>query len=193
MKSFSRAEQYELLFQDVDTGIPAPGEQPKTAVDVMSCTTTMEVGIDIGTLSGVALRNMPPARSSYQQRAGRAGRRGNAVATVIAFGSADSHDEQYFRDPAAMVRGPVDDPVLTLDNESIARRHMTAFLLQRYHQDRLPSIAPEDQPHLFAVLGTIEDFIGDDSILTRSDFEVWLRENTGRADGGAGPVAAGRP
>lgn len=174
---FSRAEQYELLFQDVDTGIPAPGEQPRTAVDVMSCTTTMEVGIDIGTLSGVALRNMPPARSSYQQRAGRAGRRGNAVATVIAFGSADSHDEQYFRDPKAMVRGPVDDPVLTLDNESIARRHMTAFLLQRYHQDRLPSIAPEDQPHLFAVLGTIEDFVADDSILNRADLEVWLREN----------------
>lgn len=174
---FSRAEQYELLFQDVDTGIPAPGEQPRTAVDVLSCTTTMEVGIDIGTLSGVALRNMPPARSSYQQRAGRAGRRGNAVATVIAFGSADSHDEQYFRDPKAMVRGPVDDPVLTLDNESIARRHMTAFLLQRYHQDRLPSIAPEDQPHLFAVLGTIRDFMAEDSILNRSDFEIWLRAN----------------
>ncbi|MEA2828520.1 MAG: hypothetical protein QOG43_2959 [Actinomycetota bacterium] len=176
---FSRAEQYELLFQDVDTGIPAPGEQPRTAVDVMSCTTTMEVGIDIGTLSGVALRNMPPARSSYQQRAGRAGRRGNAVATVIAFGSADSHDEQYFRDPAAMVRGPVDDPVLTLDNESIARRHMTAFLLQRYHQDRLPSIAPEDQPHLFAVLGTVRDFLSDDAILNRADFELWVRSNEG--------------
>lgn len=174
---FSRAEQYELLFQDVDTGIPAPGEQARTAVDVMSCTTTMEVGIDIGTLSGVALRNMPPARSSYQQRAGRAGRRGNAVATVIAFGSADSHDEQYFRDPAAMVRGPVSDPVLTLDNESIARRHMTAYLLQRYHQDRLPSIAPEDQPHLFAVLGTVEGFLTTDAILNRADFEAWIEGN----------------
>ena len=174
---FSRAEQYELLFQDLDTGLPAPGEQPRTAVDVLSCTTTMEVGIDIGTLSGVALRNMPPARSSYQQRAGRAGRRGNAVATVLAFGSADSHDEQYFREPDSMVRGKVEDPILTLDNAAIARRHVTAYLFQRYHEARLPSIDPEEQPHLFEVLGTIADFQGSDSALNRTDFETWLCQN----------------
>ncbi len=174
---FSRAEQYELLFQDVDIGLPAPGEQPRTAIDVLSSTTTMEVGIDIGALSGVALRNMPPARSSYQQRAGRAGRRGNAVATVLAFGSADSHDEQYFREPQAMVRGPVEDPTLTLDNVAIARRHVTAYLFQRYHESRLPHVAPEEQPHLFEVLGTVQDFLGENSTLNRRDFEAWLCEN----------------
>ena len=48
-----------------------------------------------------------------------AGRRGNALATVTAFGSADSHDEHYFSHPDQMIRGAVDDPTLTLDNREI--------------------------------------------------------------------------
>ena len=173
---FSKAEEHELLFQDVDLG-GATGNSRQSAIDVLSCTTTMEVGIDIGSLSGVALRNMPPSRASYQQRAGRAGRRGNALATVTAFGSADSHDEHYFREPDAMIRGRVDDPLLSLDNADITRRHVTAFLLQRYHSVRLPSIDPEQQPQLFEVLGKVDDFMRADSILSRDDFAGWLAEN----------------
>ncbi|MDQ2874530.1 MAG: DUF1998 domain-containing protein [Actinomycetota bacterium] len=174
---FSKAEEHELLFQDVDLATGQPDEQPGRAIDVLSCTTTMEVGIDIGTLSGVALRNMPPSRASYQQRAGRAGRRGNSVATVVAFGSSDSHDEHYFANPDAMIRGPVVDPVLTLDNAEIARRHVTAYLLQRYLQARLPDIRPEDQPQLFEVLGSVRDFAQRTSTLSRDGFEQWLRDN----------------
>lgn len=173
---FSKAERNELLFQDVDITVPGPGEPPEAAIDVLSSTTTMEVGIDIGSLSGVALRNMPPSRANYQQRAGRAGRRANAVATVIAFGSSDTHDDQYFRDPAAMITGRVDDPKLTMDNDEIARRHVTAFLLQRYHQVRLPDIDPENQPsNLFEVLGTVDAFLDDASPLNLADFKDWLK------------------
>ncbi|WP_235659076.1 DEAD/DEAH box helicase [Mycobacteroides abscessus] len=181
---FSKAEEYELLFQDVDITLPRAGEQQRAAIDVLSCTTTMEVGIDIGNLSGVALRNMPPSRANYQQRAGRAGRRGNAVATVLAFASSDTHDANYFRHPHLMIRGDVADPVLTMNNDEIARRHITAYLLQQYHQSRLPEIDPEAQPQLFEVLGKLEDFLDDSAPLNRTDFEEWLRESeaTLRAD-----------
>ena len=173
---FSNAEEHELLFQDVDLGPDGSGRN-RPAIDVLSCTTTMEVGIDIGSLSGVSLRNMPPARANYQQRSGRAGRRGNAVATVTAFGSADSHDEHYFTHPDQMIRGKVDDPTLTLDNREIARRHLTAFLLQRYHHAALPQIEPEAQPHLFAVLGTVADFKDPHNPLNRADLGRWLQLN----------------
>src|ERR1035441_5503254 len=173
---FSKAEENELLFQDV---APALGKKAHraTAIDVLSSTTTMEVGIDIGALSGVALRNMPPGRANYQQRSGRAGRRGNAVATVVAFGSADSHDEHYFAEPDGMIRGDVVDPKLTLDNREITRRHIRAFLLQNYHQDRLPGI-DATQPHdLFSVLGSVSGFHSAKSILNIHDLEDWLSEN----------------
>lgn len=171
---FSKAEEHELLFQDVDID-GVRGDLGRSAVDVLSCTTTMEVGIDIGSLSGVALRNMPPSRASYQQRAGRAGRRGSSVATVIAFGSADSHDEQFFRDPRPMISGEVDDPILTLDNTDIASRHITAFLLQRYLSERMPAIEPEAQPQLFAVLGSVDAFRDGSQVTNEADFANWIQ------------------
>ena len=173
---FSKSEEYELLFQDVDLG-PDSRNNRRPAIDVLSCTTTMEVGIDIGFLSGVSLRNMPPARANYQQRAGRAGRRGNAVATVTAFGSADSHDEHYFSHPDEMITGKVVDPRLTLDNYEITRRHVTAFLLQSYLQFKLPLIPTADQRHLFAVLGTVQEFRDEHSTLNRKEFETWMQAN----------------
>ncbi|WP_070988586.1 DEAD/DEAH box helicase [Halofilum ochraceum] len=173
---FSKAEENELLFQDI--ALPSDGSRSRaTAIDLLSSTTTMEVGIDLGALSGVALRNMPPSRANYQQRSGRAGRRGKAVATVVAFGSSDTHDEHYFAEPDEMIRGAVVDPQLTLDNREIVRRHVRASVLQAYHQDRIRVVDPQ-QPHdLFSVLGTVSEFLKEDAVLNRWDFENWLNEH----------------
>ncbi|MGY0633667.1 DEAD/DEAH box helicase [Luteimonas sp. A478] len=174
--AFSKAERNELLFQDINIAWHDQEDAP-VAIDILSSTTTMEVGIDIGALSGVALRNMPPGRANYQQRAGRAGRRGNAVATVVAFGSVDSHDEHYFSHPEEMISGEVVDPVLTLNNQDIARRHLRAFLLQCYHQDRLPKFNPLQSSDLFSVLGKVGSFRDGSGVLNLEDFGKWLFEN----------------
>ncbi|MBE7157889.1 MAG: DUF1998 domain-containing protein, partial [Rhodospirillales bacterium] len=175
---FSKAEENELLFQDVE--LPQTDKKTsRAAIDVLSSTTTMEVGIDIGQLSGVALRNMPPGRSNYQQRAGRAGRRGNAIATVVAFGGSDTHDEHFFSTPAAMISGEVVDPTLNLDNPDIAKRHIRAFLLQSYHQAKLPFVDTSNPQDLFSVLGKVEDFLKPASTLSRASLERWLRDNEG--------------
>lgn len=172
---FSKAEQNELLFQDVE--LPSESStMPFSAIDVLSSTTTMEVGIDIGQLSGVALRNMPPTRANYQQRAGRAGRRGTSIATVVGFGGSDTHDEHYFSDPEAMISGKVVDPTLSLNKKEIAQRHIRAFLLQNYHLSRISSSTQQVNGDLFSVLGSVSDF-RQNGILNIRDFESWLNEN----------------
>jgi hypothetical protein len=171
--TFAKSEENELLFQDVDLGL----RKNRFAIDLISCTTTMEVGIDIGELSGVSLRNMPPSRSNYQQRAGRAGRRGTSLATVTAFGGDNSHDDQYFKHPEQMISGDVIDPVLILDKIEIIQRHVVAYLLQRYHRFKLMGARPEAHGNLFSVLGTVDEFKDDSSLLNRNDFGTWLAQN----------------
>ncbi len=123
------ARRYELRFQDVFLSNEDPDD---VRVDILSVTTTMEMGIDIGNLLSVGMRNVPPTVANYQQRAGRAGRRGSEVATVMTFAQNRSHDQFYFSEPPKIVSDPPRIPRVYVDNRVIARRHVRALVLQRF-------------------------------------------------------------
>lgn len=104
----------------------------KGEVNVLSCSTTFEMGVDIGEVVAVLCRNVPPTPANYVQRAGRAGRRAGDRSLVVTFARKRSHDAQFIADPLRLIRGRVPVPIINLENFDLIRRHVYALALSEY-------------------------------------------------------------
>ena len=117
-------------------------------MNVLSCSTTFELGVDVGDLQAVLMRNVPPTTANYIQRAGRAGRRTNSVALVLTYAQRRSHDLSHFNRPERMVAGRILPPTVMVSNEKIVRRHAHSLFLAAFFR-----WASDEHSRLFGTVG----------------------------------------
>lgn len=129
----ARREQIEQRFK-------GQGESVNTLV----CTPTLEMGVDIGSLDSVLMRNMPPLPANYWQRVGRAGRR-HRMAVDITYARGGSHDRVYFEDPLKMLEGSVEPPRFNLRNDLMVSKHIHASVVTRLNQLSRPDSELRDE------------------------------------------------
>jgi hypothetical protein len=104
-------------------------------INVLSCSTTFELGVDLGELEVIFLRNVPPEPSNYVQRAGRAGRRLSTIGFTLTFAQLRSHDLTYFKEPEKMVDGRISPPVVEIRNKKIISRHLYSVVLANFFRE----------------------------------------------------------
>ncbi len=125
----SDARTRQRLFQGVC--LPRPAEERLTdEIDLLSVTTTMEVGVDIGSLLAVMMANMPPMRFNYQQRAGRVGRRGAGLSVALTLCRGRSHDDYYFQRPDRITSERPPQPYVDMRRRAILLRVLNKEVLR---------------------------------------------------------------
>ncbi len=110
---------------DLEDEFKAPPEESK--VNVLACSPTLEMGIDVGGLDAVTLRNIPPRPDNYAQRGGRAGRRAR-VGLVLGYARSTPHDQYFYDKPTEMIAGEIPAPAIALDNRDVILRHLNAVV-----------------------------------------------------------------
>ena len=104
----------------------------RNRVNTLVATPTLELGVDIGPLDSVLMRNVPPLPANYWQRTGRAGRR-QRMAVNITYARNASHDRAYFEDPLKLLAGTIDPPAFNLRNDVMVRKHVHATVITALH------------------------------------------------------------
>ena len=153
-------------------GIPLDDENPRTnTIDLLSVTTTMEAGVDIGALSIVLMGNVPPQRFNYQQRVGRAGRRGEPLAYALTLCRLRTHDDHYFTYTDEITNAATPPPYLDMRSQDILIRVLAKEVLYNAFS-QLSKIVDGNEKNVHGDFGKVCDWkVNRDSVVK------WIRNN----------------
>ena len=159
------------------------------AVNCLVCTPTLELGIDIGRLDSVLMRNVPPLPANYRQRAGRAGRR-HRMAVDLTYCRPVSHDRAYFAEPLKLLAGRIDPPAFNLRNDVMIAKHVHATIIGALHGYGRDAGRPDAERHAIREVlhrclpRQVEPYLFEDGQVRRSAFDFGALRNLVRRHAG---------